>query len=387
MDKELFTLLIIEDEDQQLSLFQEEVNDFNDAGHECQFAAITASTAKAAFEKLASKYIDCAIVDLRLPQDEAGSVDAQRGCQMLEHILQTLPIPVVVVSGVPGEIHDVAPGSPIKNSPIKILRREGDAYTEALTWLREKTGLMRTLRNAQSSIRQETARLFHRSIWPRWEKRTPGPDKPELPEKAITRQIVCHLAEYLTVTGGTEAFFIPDEFYLDPPMRTERLHTGDLLEHEKQVWIIVTPQCNMANDPYPDNILLAGCRDERQQWKQLITRKEQGGKKQESANRQIRDLVNQGHDISTHFMPPCGDRGPWLVEFKKIKTLHSDKDEVSELLKTRFASLAPQFIPNLTQRFAAYMGRNGQPDLDRNELVQYMKMLIDTGPDDGCSDP
>ena len=44
-----------------------------------------------------------------------------------------------------------------------------------------------------------------------------------------------------------------------PPLREERLYTGDLIDHNENVYVIVTPQCNIANS-YPDHFLLAGVR-------------------------------------------------------------------------------------------------------------------------------
>lgn len=38
--------------------------------------------------------------------------------------------------------------------------------------------------------------------------------------------------------------------------------------------------------------------------------------------------------------------------------------QVPDLLAARFASISSSFVPNLVQRYAAYLGRIGQPDLD-----------------------
>ena len=46
--------------------------------------------------------------------------------------------------------------------------------------------------------------------------------------------------------------------------------------------------------------------------------------------------------------------------------------EVPSLLENRFASVASQFVPNLVQRFAAYLGRIGQPDLDCDVLREQV---------------
>ena len=58
------------------------------------------------------------------------------------------------------------------------------------------------------------------------------------------------------------------------------------------------------------------------------------------------------------------DRG-WLIS-KRSLTVPST--EVAMLLEGRFASVAGQFVPNLVQRYDAYLGRIGQPDLDSDVL-------------------
>jgi hypothetical protein len=58
------------------------------------------------------------------------------------------------------------------------------------------------------------------------------------------------------------------------------------------------------------------------------------------------------------------------VQFKEIMTVPSER--VPELLKTRFASVASQFVPNLVQRYSAYLGRIGQPDLDVEILKAHV---------------
>ena len=88
--------------------------------------------------------------------------------------------------------------------------------------------------------------------------------------------------------------------------------------------------------------------------------------KQDAAMKELQLYASQGFAVSTHFLPPCGPDGPWLVQFKEIITKPSAEAET--MVNARFASIAPEFVPNLVQRCAAYLGRIGQPDLDCDVL-------------------
>jgi hypothetical protein len=55
------------------------------------------------------------------------------------------------------------------------------------------------------------------------------------------------------------------------------------------------------------------------------------------------------------------NKGPWMVQFHNVKTLPA-ASALEELLKSRFASLSPLFIPSLVERFGAYYSRIGTPN-------------------------
>jgi hypothetical protein len=76
------------------------------------------------------------------------------------------------------------------------------------------------------------------------------------------------------------------------------MHTGDLLTLDDGVYVILSPQCDMVRE-YPEKVLLAKCK-EVSSWDKV---REVARKK----------YATQGHAIKSHFIPPCGGKGPWLV--------------------------------------------------------------------------
>jgi hypothetical protein len=163
-----------------------------------------------------------------------------------------------------------------------------------------------------------------------------------------------------------------EEFYIVPPLAADRLSTGDLVKIGQEVYIVVTPRCNLARDTYPKFLMLALCKPMEGIWTGLKNQFGGDEKKQDKANKELHSYASQGHAISTHFLPPCDTFGPWLVDFKEIISVPSA--DLAVLMESRFASVAGAFIPNLVQRYAAYLGRIGQPDLDCDALrVQVCK--------------
>ncbi|MEN8134941.1 MAG: hypothetical protein ABFS18_05325 [Thermodesulfobacteriota bacterium] len=379
MSKQQITVLIAEDEDIQVQSWERDIHDFNsDNPNNIEFITVTADTVQKALKIINSQHIDCGIIDLRLPEDDDEGTSPEGGNKILQTIINEIPIPAVVLSGYPQEAEDF-----VKDSMINVLEKDVGNQAKALDWLAGFAPLIETLQHTQRKIRMETGRLFHKSLWPRWQTRDFDAFNPEAHKNAVTRQVVSHLTEYLTLSETESPLFLPDEFYLKPPLRTERIHTGDLLEIDGTMQVVLTPQCNMAHT-YPENILMAKCVEEKVKWADLIEKLTQtdSKKKKEKAEKELRDFATQAHATNSHFIPPCDDRGPWLVDFKQISTQSSSEIEV--LKKNRFASLAPQFIPNLVQRFASYMGRVGQPDIDVKELASHLAGIHTVGEGESC---
>lgn len=353
--------LIVEDDVGHRAMWERDIADHNDEHELISFEPIICEDIDTAHEMLRTRKIDCGIFDLRLPKSSHLLSDANEGNSLLSEVLNSHPIPIAVVSGFLTELGEQF------GAPIKTFSKDVDQRSGVLPWLCSHAELIKILGEAQNKIQSETSNLFHKSIWKRWQNRTSTDS--EVLERAITRQIVAHLSEMLTISPESEGL-LPEEFYVAPPIRTN-LHTGDLLALEEGVFVVLTPRCNMANNSLPPYILLAKCDDGHNDWESIITGLAPGASKTKSdkAKDKLKALSTQEFQISSHFLPPLGDEGPWLVNFKHVIT-HPSSD-VENLLEHRFASIAPHYIPNLVQRFSSYMGRIGQPDLSIEHLAEH----------------
>lgn len=358
-------ILIAEDDPPTQISWEQDIREYNrDSKAPVRFVAEYAKTKLEAIQHLSRVRIDCAVIDLRLPVGEKTTdlPFEATGNVVLEKVLVETAVPAVVYSGYTAEASDL-----VRNSQIKIIEKKIGGGPEALRWLAQHEALMSAMASMRKRVEREAARLFSQSIWPRWEKTWNTMTGMQDLAGVITRQVVAHVAEELSLPPN---FHHPEEFYFVPPLVATQLGTGDLLRIDGEVYVVVTPRCNMARK-YPKHLMLGHCapmKDELEKLREELVSTEKKIKKQAAID--LRNFATQGHAIATHFLPPCGEDGPWLVQFKDIMTVKSE--EAPKLLAGRFASIAPQFVPNLVQRYAAYLGRIGQPDLDCDTLADHI---------------
>jgi CheY-like chemotaxis protein len=361
-------ILIVEDDPEAIDSWKRDIKEFNEdqAEDAFNFEAVYASTCQDALKVLNRTRINCAVIDLRLPPTSGGdnSTATPLGNDILETVLIETGVPAVVYSAHAAEASEM-----VRNSNIQIRSKKGSGGTEILTYLASHEGLMAAMEITRKKIAIESAKIFNDSIWKRWEITWNSMADRGVLAGMITRQIASHVADRLSLPPANHH---PDEFYIIPPLFAARLDTGDLITENSHVYVVVTPRCNMANEPQPTHLMLALCRPMTTEWNDMREGFNLGleSKKGKSAVAKLRNFSVQNHSTSTHFIPPCGDRGPWLVDFKETKGVLSTA--TPELLQNRFASISTHFVPNLVQRYAAYLGRIGQPDLDWNILREHI---------------
>ncbi|MEQ9244498.1 MAG: hypothetical protein RLO21_00770 [Nitratireductor sp.] len=367
MEREVYRMLFVEDNEQELERFRRNLGEFNsDETKDIRLELLSANCLEEAFKQLKTQRVDCAMIDLRIPKHAGGIGDGDEanGNAAIESILLGYAMPIVVHSGHLGELDPK-----IKEANLKEIGKDADAHTAALDWFAGNRTLMRAMAEARKRIRTETAKVFFKAIWQQWQSDDDLARDREQIHATISRQIVSYVAEMLTLENPEVPAFHVREFYFVPPLR-ERLHTGDLLTIGNDVFVVVTPQCDIANS-YPDHLLVARCielKDELDRLKDKVQKN--SGSLSSAVKDQIRKWATQNIGTSRHFLPPCNNRGPWLIDFAAASTLPSDN--ATKLLKGRFASITPQFIPNLVQRWSAHLGRVGQPNLDEEELARHL---------------
>ena len=200
--------------------------------------------------------------------------------------------------------------------------------------------------------------MFFQSIWPRWRNwKNAGIDADGL-SQVLVRHVVAHVHDSLLANGNDLTH--PEESYFVPPLKS-RLDTGDLLNYEDSVWVVVTPRCDLANDGKVDTVLIAKCTDISAEWRPLVSAEPKSNSIKDTINK----IVQHKNSPKQHFLYQLNDnngqpRGPWFVQFHHLKALAAT-EAITTLTPLRFASLSPLFVPSLVERFGAYYSRIGTP--------------------------
>jgi len=359
------TMLHVEDDPQNQASLADAIAKWNEAfatEGKC-FEVITAASAEAAMVAAERNRIDCALLDLRLPEQAADKPVAQTGRNLVNNLLTSRGVPMAVISGHPKDFDQESSAGGLIQTFDK---GDPDGYDDAVAWLGNQWLMLGVLADARIAIERTASEVFVKRIWPQWQALldASGTNAGRM-ATIVSRQYMSHAAELLgTDRPGNEPWH-PFESYVVPPLLDHRAHTGDIFEIDDCYWIVLTPQCDMATGK-TSTILLAHVRRGDETFAaQLAVHKDTGAsnEKKQKAQDRLTKFVNQSLEPKLHFLPPrAGTNEPLLVEFGNLKIV--DLAALNELLKVRVASISQPFLANLTQRFGAFISRTGQPNID-----------------------
>lgn len=369
-------LLVVEDDPDQRNSWEMAIRYYNQEGQPVQFDVIFATSQEEATTALKAQYIHCASIDLRMPVggQSDGPSTAAVGNALLKLITHEIGIPTVVYSAATEDADEF-----VGQTRIKLISkgRGDDPLREAITWLASHAPLIEAMEESHRKMRIVSAGLFSDYLWPRWADawRTRSDPKFKL-SSVVARHLAAHIAEAVVTESGA---YHPEEVFIKPPMNRLHLSTGDIVRRNDGVFVIVTPRCNLANTVSPRNIILAPCMPvgDTDSIKQGLA--DPVEKRKVRAMDALRRYATQGHALSTHFLPPCGEEGPWLIDFRECVSV--GESDIPSLITSRIASISSAFLPNLVQRYAAYIGRIGQPELDCNALAECLRGMTSALPE------
>lgn len=345
-------ILIVEDEDSKLAEWDAAISSHNadsaNKGYWIEF--VSAKTVSKAKRLLEQHSFDAAIIDLRLKVEGEAVENNDHGNNLISHILETHPLGIVVHTGQGGDAEIPA----YATSQVKVLDK-GDGLDPVFEWLENNRDVFLRLRGAKSIFNRETARMFFKSIWPRW-KNWESADKEQLTH-VVARHVIAHIHDSLLAASNDSTH--PEETYFVPPLK-ERLDTGDLVRIENKVWIVVTPRCDMANTKKVKTIVLAACEDISAEWNSLMVPPVSG-----KTEEKIKKIIQHRGVHKEHFLFPLIDleaqkHGPWMVCFDELMSVPA-AEAAERFSAGRFASLSPLFVPSLVERLGAYFSRIGTP--------------------------
>ncbi len=356
-------ILFVEDDPGIIDLMEMAVGRWNAEKPDRVFRLEICETADDARGRLERVRYDFALFDLRLPDKAKGKSTEPRGNELAVTALDTCGIPVAIMSGNPNDLDQRLR----KSKMVKVFNKgDKSAYNEAVGWFGSFWEMAGVVAAARKRIRKASAEIFAGRLWPHWKDFTgldlesgEGTSLTDI----VTRQYAGHVAEMLGNDGPDAVKWHPFETYVMPSLWDHRAHTGDIFEFGEDLWVVLTPACDMANGNV-SRVLLARCLRGEQDWKGQIAKLSVDATA-EKASKYFRKLTNQQQPpgISKHFLSPLpGTIEPLLVDFADIDT--RPFSELAASLANRKASLSAPFLQNLTQRFGTYASRVGQPDID-----------------------
>lgn len=347
-------VLLVEDEESNVQQWNEAVilHNADKENKGFMIETMNVNSVKAAKYCIEMHRFDAVIVDLRLQTEKGVAENNTDGNDLVKHLIKHHPVGVIVNTGQRAEADDY------KCDQV-IVHDKGEGLDGIFNWLAQNNDVFLQLRTTKSTFNRETAKLFFKSIWPRWRhlKGDGSVDAAGLSD-VLVRHVIAHVHDSLLNIGGGAVH--PEEAYFVPPLK-DSLDTGDLLVDEEGTWIVVTPRCDLAHVGKTATILLASCEGIAEKWNELVVANSDGSRKQQTR------LTQHDSSHKQHFLLPLRDlngtaRGPWMVQFQKLKVMPAEEALV-DLPSKRFASLSPMYIPSLVERFGAYFSRIGTPGI------------------------
>lgn len=352
MTKAQIYLLFIEDEEPLRENFLKEVEIFNDKDDEISITATTVNNITDAKQALENLRFDIIVTDLKIEAGTAEKDAVTIGNEFIKDLKTISPCPIAILTGKPTDVDS----SSLDPSSMEKFTKNAAAESLIFTWLKTKLPLIKLMRKSFSLLNNELAPLFHGGVATRISS-----GESSIPADSALRVILENVADsILTVNSTTKCH--PQESYI-MPVRRDKLMTGDLINHDDHVWVVLTPACDIVRCDSTYKILLAKCKGN-EKYEKYLNLAESGD------YTSLSKLINQANNLSSHFLPPLtkGDP-PYIVDFEDLAVIqHSDLNP-----KGIIAAISPKFLPNLIHRFSAFIGRPGAPDIDSHHCLQHSR--------------
>lgn len=172
----------------------------------------------------------------------------------------------------------------------------------------------------------------------------------------------------------------PMEFYLYPTDKEAEYESGEILQKDNEVFVILTPSCDFINrgggNRKVEKILLAKTNllTNIDEYKSYIDKKKEDGindkskKQQESDKKNLIKIITSGRSDRYFFLPKTPFVENLIIDFQ-IKRMVGYED-----LKdyTRLAKLDNPYAEGMISSFIRYYNRIGYPDIDSDLILSNL---------------
>ena len=361
-------LLVVEDDEEQYETYSDTAKELEEGDKAIHFELTRKMNSQDAQAALMSKDFDAAIVDLCLNATDSSEAS---GNEILERMIGSHRFPVFVVSGNLGMLKEEIREK--ESSFLKCYNRD-KSNNEIFDEIQKiyYTGITRIL-GGRGLIEQKLSEIFWNhlagdlDVWL---------EDGNSSEKALLRYTISHLSEYLDIPSEYDSYYSEAEFYIKPPIR-EIVATGDIAEMGDTRFVVLSPACDVAvrgtgNDEEPvisaNRLTLArlikvdrNCFIENNIIREKTTSKER---------QSTLDKIIKGQQDKYIFLPEYKELEASIID---LQNLHAIDCEAYRMNYKRIATIAGPFLKEVQSRFSSYYGRQGQPDLNKKELLRKHK--------------
>ncbi|MEA4903531.1 MAG: hypothetical protein VB090_01590 [Petrimonas sp.] len=353
-EKEKIRVIIVEDDQAQKDMYQDCVDEFNSSNDTFAIEVFKLSDDKEIPNLLYDKRIDAVVVDL----DWGMGSQENEGNRLVRKLYKDCRVPIFIVSGNLNLLNDDYEESPI----LKKYQRDTIIFDNLLNEICDlyKTGYTKAL-GSQSMIDQMLSKVFWEhmsSVISNWENQDS-----DVQMKRMLRFAVTRINEMLTITTNDKHDeYNALEFYIKPAIK-DRPFTGDIISYDNKKYVVITAACDMEQEKYEFVVL---CGIDFDVTKDLQDRIKTTSK---TAEDKFSTFIKNGVP-RYHLLPPCDLFIGGLVDFQMILSV---KIEDFNEKATVVASINPVFHKDIQARFSHYYGRQGQPQLSRDSIIEWIK--------------
>ncbi len=349
-------LMIVEDNDTDMQTCRDSVERYK---HEksCEITLVECKTVDDALHEIDGSF-DGAIIDLKFSDGD------DRGKDVLVKIKDSFfRIPVIILTGTPDSIGDEE-----KSDLVRVLKKgEADYQGDILDVFFEiyNTGLTRIL-GGRGKIEQTLNEVFLKNLLPQLKEwKIYGKSDPSRTEKALLRFTLNHLVQIL---DDDEDQCFPEEVYIYPPL-SEGLKTGSIVRKKEaeDLYVVLSPACDLVvrsdGNFKTDRILLV----EVEEANSIIDAALNGITRKAKKENKLKNVFGNNYTDYFHWLPKTGYFEGGFINFRKISTC--TKDEFEKAYNQPHIQISPHFVKDILSRFSSYYARQGQPDIERNKII------------------
>lgn len=356
MDKNTIQIIIVEDDKSLQEMYKSNIEEFNieNKAYEIKYFILTNDDEIP--QLLYNHHIDAIIVDL----DWGTGSQQNEGNKLVKKIYDDCRVPIFIVSGNIQLLEEDYDESPI----FKKYQRDEVNVDNLLNEIADlyKTGYTNVLGN-YSEIDKMLSKVFWdhmSSVINSWENQ-----EQDFQVKRMLRFAVTRINEMLTVNiDDNHDDYDALEFYIKPAIK-ETPFTGDIISYDEKKYIVITAACDMEQDK-SDFVVL--CQIDFNILEDLKNRIKDESKAKKAEDQLINYIKNAKPRY--HLLPPCKLFIGGLVDFQIVRSV--SKEDFTERASV-IASINPAFNKDIQARFSHYYGRQGQPQLSRDNIIDWIK--------------